>query len=311
MPPSTPPVPEPDDVEQSSADLIVEISCLKRKINDLEDSAAQGSNNLFEDIQVLVQEYDRRAEDEIDDDESDVNAPRPQAVIDPELKCKQDRNYGSFQQLVEFVPGFKLNLLNTDSAMTAMYFSSLTRGATEARGDDIGNIKKAIAHWINKMVRNKVRKCATGFHPSASFYIRAFYKDHTGDPNDVEKNFLRGPFLVKIYLLIFTAPSLADRAVDEPDDEETISGSPAKSLASSKATKSTVAQKIGLKSVTPRSIAYVAVMLHFALTDASSWKSQYNGMDYKLLYNFIVDYFEDTPAPADQACIEALLKWWN
>ena len=34
-------------------------------------------------------------------------------------------------------------------------------------------------------------------------------------------------------------------------------------------------------------------------------------MDYKLLYNFIVDYFEDTPAPADQACIEALLKWWN
>ncbi|KAG5647655.1 hypothetical protein H0H81_007562, partial [Sphagnurus paluster] len=100
-------------------------------------------------------------------------------------------------------------------------------------------------------------------------------------------------------------------AVDEPDDEETISGSPVKSLASSKATKSTVAQKISLKSVTPRSIAYIAVMLHFALTDASSWKSQYDGMDYKLLYNFIVDYFEDTPAPADQARIEALLKWWN
>ncbi|KAG5633021.1 hypothetical protein H0H81_012441 [Sphagnurus paluster] len=35
--------------------------------------------------------------------------------------------------------------------MTAIYFSLLTRGATEARGDDIGNIKKAIAHWINKM----------------------------------------------------------------------------------------------------------------------------------------------------------------
>ncbi|KAG5650665.1 hypothetical protein H0H81_011455 [Sphagnurus paluster] len=130
MPPSTP-VPEPDDVEQSSADLIVEISRLKRKINDLEDSAAQGSNKrpLFEDIQVLVQEYNRGAEDEINVDESETQ--------------------------------------------------------------------------------------------------------------------------LQIYLLIFTAPSLADHAVDEPDDEETISGSPAKSLASSKATKSTVAQKIGLKSVTP------------------------------------------------------------
>ena len=80
------------------------------------------------------------------------------------------------------------------------------------------------------------------------------------------------------------------------------------------------AEKHGMDGrVTPRAIAYAAVQvrnslrfdaqltgplpqLHFSLTDATHWMSQYNGFNYEEFWEFIVDYFEaDETAEAREA----------
>lgn len=47
------------------------------------------------------------------------------------------------------------------------------------------------------------------------------------------------------------------------------------------------------------------------MTDATQWQSSYNGFSYELLYNFILDVFEDTSGPDTQQRIKDLLNWWN
>ena len=79
--------------------------------------------------------------------------------------------------------------------------------------------------------------------------------------------------------------------------------------------------------VTPRSIAYIAVLvrrflhvlaqliypfqLHFSLTDATYWMSEYNGFNYEEFWEFIVDYFEADETPQGQEASTKLLEWWN
>jgi hypothetical protein len=51
--------------------------------------------------------------------------------------------------------------------------------------------------------------------------------------------------------------------------------------------------------------------LHFNLQTASSWTAVYGGFDYHGLYNYIVDFFEDTPGPAAKKRAQELLYWWT
>lgn len=55
----------------------------------------------------------------------------------------------------------------------------------------------------------------------------------------------------------------------------------------------------------------VACKLVFNLTDATQWVDVYNDLNFCSLYNFITDYFEDTPSPFAERQSENLLKWWN
>ncbi|KAJ3993375.1 hypothetical protein F5050DRAFT_1810562 [Lentinula boryana] len=72
-----------------------------------------------------------------------------------------------------------------------------------------------------------------------------------------------------------------------------------------------VSQKMHMSKVTPRSIAYAAIHLHFGLTDASSWNARYLGYSYQDLWNFVVDFFEDPKDDEAAKQAEELLKWWN
>jgi len=91
-----------------------------------------------------------------------------------------------------------------------------------------------------------------------------------------------------------------------------------------------VASKLHLNNkVTPRSIAYAAVQvciyvsyvvplvlicdcqLHFNLQTAGSWTPVYGGFDYRGLYDYVVDFFEDTPGPAAKKQAQELLNWWT
>ncbi|KAJ6616289.1 hypothetical protein B0H10DRAFT_2038174 [Mycena sp. CBHHK59/15] len=64
--------------------------------------------------------------------------------------------------------------------------------------------------------------------------------------------------------------------------------------------------------VTGRAIAYIAVIEHFTLTDAPQWCTEYYGISYPQMYNFIVDFFE-SPKEGTEAKrrVDDLLAWWN
>ena len=51
--------------------------------------------------------------------------------------------------------------------------------------------------------------------------------------------------------------------------------------------------------------------LHFNLQTAGSWTLVYGGFDYHGLYNYVVDFFEDTPGPAAKKGTQELLNWWS
>lgn len=94
-------------------------------------------------------------------------------------------------------------------------------------------------------------------------------------------------------------------------------------------TRGHVANLIGMKTVTPRSIAYVCVQvsfpltyhltlltvncsqLRFALSNASAWHEIDACFNYINFYNNIVDFFEMTPGPAAQKRTQELLEWWS
>ena len=92
------------------------------------------------------------------------------------------------------------------------------------------------------------------------------------------------------------------------------------------ATRSNVASLIGLRAVTPRSIAYVAVQvksfgslrcqafltyhmfwLQCSLSNATAWRINDIDFNYAKFYSTIVNYFEVTPGPHAQSRADELL----
>ncbi|KAE9385443.1 hypothetical protein BT96DRAFT_949840 [Gymnopus androsaceus JB14] len=50
---------------------------------------------------------------------------------------------------------------------------------------------------------------------------------------------------------------------------------------------------------------------HFLLTDANSWDMNYNGFNYLMLYNTVVDYFDVKAGTLEAKHTRKLLAWWN
>ncbi|KAJ7688804.1 hypothetical protein B0H17DRAFT_1135348 [Mycena rosella] len=74
-----------------------------------------------------------------------------------------------------------------------------------------------------------------------------------------------------------------------------------------------VAEKLGMNGkVTPRSIAYIAILVYFALTNASGWMPDYYNISLPQMYDFIVDFFEiPTRSSAARNRADDLLTWWK
>lgn len=51
--------------------------------------------------------------------------------------------------------------------------------------------------------------------------------------------------------------------------------------------------------------------LHFALSDAPFWTENHGGIDYRDLYNFIIDYLEVPEGQEAEVRVKKLLAWWN
>lgn len=51
--------------------------------------------------------------------------------------------------------------------------------------------------------------------------------------------------------------------------------------------------------------------LALALSDAPTWCSEHNGLNFHHMYDAIIDYFEDVSNPSKKIRCQQLLEWWN
>ncbi|KAI6143765.1 hypothetical protein BKA82DRAFT_4331182 [Pisolithus tinctorius] len=110
-----------------------------------------------------------------------------------------------------------------------------------------------------------------------------------------------------VFKFIFTSPS----SIRDLDEDRATPGRHQGSSNQKAATKNHVASILGMKAVTPRSIAYTAVQVRFALSSANTWHNVDGNFDYSQFYNAILDFFEDLPGPAAKKRVDELLAWWN
>ncbi|KAJ6583306.1 hypothetical protein B0H10DRAFT_2198306 [Mycena sp. CBHHK59/15] len=232
-----------------------------------------------------------------------------------------------------------------------VWFDPQERSNRGLQHDTAGRLLCPIEYdWEDLSIRAKLR--SGELHIGSSFYARLFYTNFDGNPDDLEAGFLKSGILVKGFKSCFTSPSSAkdepvvdentpqpppnkklktgrrstrkvvaeiltspSSAKDEPVvDENTPQPPPNKKLKTGRrSTRKVVAEILRMSGrVTGRAIAYIAVIEHFALTDAPQWCTEYYGISYPQMYNFIVDFFE-SPKEGTEAKrrVDDLLAWWN
>ena len=130
--------------------------------------------------------------------------------------------------------------------------------------------------WLLFSVRARIRNGELDI--SEDYFLTCLYPKGYGNPNDVEKYFLRSSLLVKVVFLvlgfwnwfadypqtfcaIFTSPSSSE-AFEEQESDDGPTRKKQKTASQKKATKSTVASLLHMEGkVTPRAIAYAATLV--------------------------------------------------
>ncbi|CAL1714264.1 unnamed protein product [Somion occarium] len=261
----------------------------------------------------------------------------------------QERNLIAYGQLLRLLPNLERHLSESTPESVEDFTVRLRRGASEARSDDINRCTSKLGSLLNHVQDPRERPdpllnvdgnnmranrglshktCCRWLLPidvalteetlskaasleidlSDNWFIRLFYKDGEGDPSNVEENFLMSTIL--LYQAVFTSPSSATGSIDGDSDDE--DAARRKRRRGSRAVRSSVADKLHMNNqVTPRSIAYICVLAHFSLTDATQWDTTVYDVDYTAMYEFIVDYLEDTPTEQSRKNAETILSWWN
>ncbi|KZP28583.1 hypothetical protein FIBSPDRAFT_728905, partial [Athelia psychrophila] len=163
-------------------------------------------------------------------------------------------------------------------------------------------------NWDDQGVRAAIRAGDEAYAVTAYSWPLFCYKDFTYNQENCEEGLWKSALMVKTFKCIFTSPS---SAIDDEEPEPSPSPPTKRRRAARPTTRPNVASKIGLKSVTGRSLAYIAVQLRFALSSALSWSPTDADFSYVTFYAAAVDYFEAPPGPIAAAEVELLLQWWN
>ncbi|KAF7298602.1 Alpha beta-hydrolase [Mycena indigotica] len=153
------------------------------------------------------------------------------------------------------------------------------------------------------------RIAARTFEPdstySASFLCRIFFQGFEFKPEDPYEGFLQSHYLVSCYKSVFLGPSSVKNNENVPPT--------AKRIKNNVGQARNVATRLKMNGrVTGRSVAYIAVLTHFCLTNAEQWTEEFGGFLYSSMYNFIVDYFEAARVgTAHRERVDKLLAWWD
>ncbi|KAJ3778514.1 hypothetical protein FB446DRAFT_832291 [Lentinula raphanica] len=153
-------------------------------------------------------------------------------------------------------------------------FDEGSRGGRGLQNDITGGLLcPGEIDWNNNDIRAAVQRMDPDYDFASSAHSRCFYKDEKFNPDKPDEGYLQSHLLLQ---------ELGGISGDSRDEN-----------------------------IFPDAIAYAAIHLHLALTDASHWVHSYDGYNYQDLWNFVVDFFED-PID-DEAAKQAkdLLKWWT
>ncbi|KAG1844090.1 hypothetical protein C8R48DRAFT_618272, partial [Suillus tomentosus] len=194
----------------------------------------------------------------------------------------------------------------------------LRQGADSARGDDTSKLKTLVSEWVNRefklnppvdMDDKHTRRfindacgkllCPTeldwnspavwaGIRDRAEGYIVTdlsfpayLYEKYTTNSDNLEEGLFKGKILIQSYKAVFTSPSSAKDVEGDGDGADVIKNNRrTKKTTSTIKVKKHVTQIIKMDKVSPRSIAYIACQVRFALSSITSWRSVDGDFDY-------------------------------
>ncbi|KIK36861.1 hypothetical protein CY34DRAFT_16094 [Suillus luteus UH-Slu-Lm8-n1] len=291
--------------------------------------------SLFDSIEDLISENDRRCE--LDGDDEDVT-------------FDQDRLQTGYITLQHALPWFHPRATELEYNDYCHMLKKLRQGADGARGDDTSKLKSLVADWVNRelkpnppvdpedkhcrgfvndacgrllcpaeldwndpTVRAGVRDRGEGYVVTEMSWPVFLYAKYTADMDNLEEGLFRSTLLLQAFKAIFTSPSSAKEIAGDGDGANVIENNrrAKRNFETSRKVKTHVAQIIKMHKVTPRSIAYVACQLRFALSSVSSWCSVDGDFDYVPFWQAIVDFFEKPPGRTARQKVEQLLAWWT
>ncbi|KAG2109136.1 hypothetical protein DEU56DRAFT_920405 [Suillus clintonianus] len=293
------------------------IAELEGKLEALESGRAIKENSgmrakrivtLFDSIEELVAENDRRYDDDSEED----------ATLD------QDRLLSGYHTLLRTLPWFLKKASDIEPNDFTRMLKMLRQGADGARGDDTSKLKTLVADWVNRALKPnpsidpddkhcrgssmthvagyfarlnltgtsqcRDSRSIRGLHVTDLSFPAFLYENYTANPDNLEEGIFKGKILLQAYKAVFTSPSSAKDVECDGDGADVIANNRrAKKAFSDIKVKKHVAQIIKMDKVTARSIAYIACQVRFALSSITSWRSVDGDFDYIKFWQTIVD----------------------
>ncbi|KAJ3529264.1 hypothetical protein NMY22_g9063 [Coprinellus aureogranulatus] len=249
-----------------------------------------------------------------------------------ELNDRERHEHSVFRELLRICPALGKQLFAMERTDDTLVYAAdmLAKGANTARADDVKTLKSAVVDWITpeggslKPTINRNSKNGRGFqHQVTGRYLcptdynwddenirrqlrsgqlvvsglqwpMLLYQDLKCNEDDMWEGLLRAQILVQwrwnaqAFKHVFTSPSSVD--------------------GDTRATRSGNAQIHGMTSVTIPSIAYIATLVRFSLTSASTFSRSDKTTDSQRFYNTLISFLEEG---AERRNVEKLLEWWN
>ncbi|KAG2095696.1 uncharacterized protein F5147DRAFT_717834 [Suillus discolor] len=290
--------------------------------------------SLFDNVEDLVTENDRRYELTGGDEEVNVD---------------QDRLQVGYVTLTNTLPWFHKKAVEMEYDEYVHMIKMLRQGADGARGDDTSKLKTLVSEWVNQefkpeppvdpddkhsrgfindacgrllcpaeidwndpIARAGIRDRTDGHIVTDLSFPAFLYDKYTTNPDDLEEGLFKGKILLQAYKAVFTSPSSAKVIEGDGDGADVIQNNRlAKKSAAGVKVKKHVAQIIKMRKVTPRSIAYISCQVRFTLSSVTSWRSVDGDFDYVQFWRTIVDFFERAPGREAHRRVDRLLEWWT
>ncbi|KAG2746622.1 hypothetical protein P692DRAFT_20876025 [Suillus brevipes Sb2] len=179
--------------------------------------------------------------------------------------------------------------------------------------DACGNLLcPAMLDWNSPDIKAGIRDRSEGLIVTDLSFPAFLHDKYKADPDNLEEGLFKGKILLQGYKAVFTSPSSTKDTTGDGDGEDVIqSNRRAKNSCSRVKVKKHVAQIIKMEKVTPRSIAYIACQVRFALSSITLWRSVDGDFNYIQFWWSIVDVFERPPGREAQRRVTKLIEWWT